>query len=158
MEDGGAAWLWLAFGSEASERRRFSVAPAAHAAVELLAGGLDGTSWLATAPFDTIMYGVLLRNSPAEPDAFRIRRRELEIDTYVDARTLPADPSWWFLQQAQRVLDAVAERYNLGAPPLRRPVEEHDSSSPLPDWLHLSPRMRTPISAPTWMPWRMTNC
>lgn len=129
------AWLWLALGSETGERELFSAAPAAHAAVELLAGGLDGARWLAKAPFDTIMYGVLLRNGSAEPASFRIHRRELEIDTTLDARTVPADPSWWFLQQAQHVLEAVAERYDLALPPLRELDGESDSPLARPDSL-----------------------
>lgn len=81
------------------------------------------------------MYGVLLRNGPAEPASFRIRRRELEINTILDARTLPANPSWWFLRQAQDVLDAVADRYGLGTPPLHESDDESDSSLPQSDSL-----------------------
>ena len=135
MASGEPAWLWLALGSETTEPDLFSAMPAAHAAVELLAGGLDGARWLTTAPFDTIMYGVLLRNGPAELASFRIRRRELEIDTVVDAGTVPKDPSWWFLQQAQHVLELVAERYDLGPPPLCEVDDEPDSSPPPPDSL-----------------------
>lgn len=130
-----SGWLWLAFGTELGELETFSAAPAAQAAVVLLADGLDGARWLATAPFDTIMYSVLLRNNAAEPHSFRIRRRELEIDTYLDARSMPSDPSWWFLKQAQHVLNAVAEHYHLGAPPLRQPLEERGPSTPPQDVL-----------------------
>lgn len=127
VASGGPAWLWLALGSETG---RDDPVSAAHAAVELLADGLDGARWLTTAPFDTIMYGILLRDGPPGPANFRIRRRELEIDTILDARTVPADPSWWFLRQVQHVLEAVAERFDLGLPPLRELYDDPGSSLP----------------------------
>lgn len=130
MVHGGTAWLSLALASETGRRDQDAITDACFAAIDLLAGGIDGARWLAAASFDTIMYGVVLRDGPAEPPSFRIRRRELEIDTIVDARTLPADPSWWFLQQAQRVLETVAARYDLSEPSLRE--LDHDPDLPLP--------------------------
>jgi hypothetical protein len=132
MSYGGSAWLSLALGSELSGSDADRVSDAAFVAVDVLARGIAGARWLSAAPFDAIVFGMVLRDGPSEPPSFRVGRGELQIDSIVDARSLPADPSWWFLQRVQRILMTVADRYNLGDPPLRELDPQPNLSTGLP--------------------------
>ena len=89
--------------------------------------------WRAGAPFDAVECGIVLRDGHGEPTTFRVRGRTLETGSVVDARALSDDPSWLFLRLVQDVLAAVADRYDLGDPPLDGPGEpDEEPGFPLP--------------------------
>jgi len=120
----GLAWLWPAIAVEDDVRHNADLA--AIEVVDMVATIVDSSAWLREAQFTSICYAIMFTRADGK-ESTRVRRGELELQTYCDPDLLPtghAAVRWKFFLQVLRDLERIGEKYGLGNPPLKVPSYE----------------------------------